>query len=413
MNKQIFGFLLLIPLLTSAQEGTFSPYSFFGLGLNTFKGTVENRSMGGISVMADSIHLNLKNPAAYADLQYTAFTGGMTHNTLTLSDSENNDQNTITTVDYFAIGIPINRLSVGFGLKPFSAVGYDIIENIDDQRRNFEGRGGMNDVYLSAGYKLTDRLNVGATASYKFGDIENRTIIFQQDVQFASREFNNTDMSSFNLNFGVQYDIKLNEKSDLRVSTTYRPGFEVGIENSRDLAVVTFTNDGSEVPVNEVSSELIDTNVELPTRLGIGFGITRERNWGVGLEYNFESEPDFSNMPFNKVNNLSYSSTSSFKLGGYYIPRYNDPQKYFNRVNYRLGLRYEELPFSIGGEQVEEYGISFGVGLPAGRIFTNANLGVEYGFRGKVSDNLVEEEFLSLFLSFSFNDLWFQDRKFN
>ena len=413
MSKKFFGFLLLISLLTNAQEGAFSPYSFYGVGLNTFKGTVENRSMGGISVMSDSIHLNLRNPASYADLDYTAFTGGMTYNSITLENNAGEDQNTLTTVDYFAIGIPINKLSIGFGLKPFSAVGYDINENREGIRRSFEGRGGVNDVFLSAGYKLTDRLNIGATASYKFGDIENRTVIFQQDVQFASREFNNTDLSSFNVSLGAQYDIKLNEKYDLRTSVTYRPKFDIGVENSRDLAVVTFGNDGSEVPVNEVSSELLDTTVEIPTRLGVGFGIGEKRNWGVGLEYTFEDEPDFTSMPFNNRDDLTYESTNSIKLGGFYVPRYNDPQKYFNRVNYRFGLRYDELPISISGEQVEEYGISFGIGLPAGRIFTNANLGVEYGFRGKVSSNLVKEEFLSLFLSFSFNDLWFQDRKFN
>ena len=413
MGKQFFGFLLLICFYANAQEGAFSPYSFYGLGLKSFKGTVENRSMGGISVMSDSIHLNLRNPAAYADLEYTAFTGGLTYNTITLNNDSAEDQNTITTVDYFGVGIPINKLSVGFGIKPFTSVGYDINETLDDGQRNFEGRGGMNDVYFSAGYKLTDRLNIGATASYKFGDIENRTVIRQNQIQFRSREFNNTDMSSFNVNLGAQYDYKLNEKYDLRASLTYRPGFDVGIENSKNLAVITFRNDGSEVVVNDQDTELIDTSVEIPTRLGLGLGIGQERKWGIGVEYVYESEPDFTNMPFNNTDNLAYEATSSFKLGGFYVPRYNDPQKYYNRVNYRLGLRYNQLALSLGGEQVEEYGITFGVGLPAGRIFTNANLGVEYGFRGKVSNNLVEEEFLSLFLSFSFNDLWFQDRKYN
>ena len=47
--------------LIFSQSGSLSPYSFYGIGENTFKGTMENRSMGGLNVYSDSIHLNLTN----------------------------------------------------------------------------------------------------------------------------------------------------------------------------------------------------------------------------------------------------------------------------------------------------------------------------------------------------------------
>jgi long-subunit fatty acid transport protein len=37
------------------------------------KGTVENRSMAGIAVEQDSIHINLQNPASFANLKFTTF----------------------------------------------------------------------------------------------------------------------------------------------------------------------------------------------------------------------------------------------------------------------------------------------------------------------------------------------------
>jgi hypothetical protein len=43
---------------------TSSPYSFYGIGDVRFKGTVENRSMAGVAVEQDSIHMNLENPAS-------------------------------------------------------------------------------------------------------------------------------------------------------------------------------------------------------------------------------------------------------------------------------------------------------------------------------------------------------------
>ena len=57
--------IAIIGFTAYAQQGTASPYSFYGIGTLKFKGTVENRSMGGLSVYLDSIHVNLKNPAAY------------------------------------------------------------------------------------------------------------------------------------------------------------------------------------------------------------------------------------------------------------------------------------------------------------------------------------------------------------
>ena len=70
MLKQIiFAVMLLITGISIAQNGTTSPYSFFGIGEQKFKGTAENRAMGGLSVYSDSIHLNIQNPASVAKLQ--------------------------------------------------------------------------------------------------------------------------------------------------------------------------------------------------------------------------------------------------------------------------------------------------------------------------------------------------------
>ena len=37
-------------ILAFSQSGTSSPYSFYGIGSKTFKGSIDNRSMGGLSV---------------------------------------------------------------------------------------------------------------------------------------------------------------------------------------------------------------------------------------------------------------------------------------------------------------------------------------------------------------------------
>ena len=77
IKKIIVSACLLISFVSFAQQGA-SPYSFFGIGDVRFKGTLENRSMAGVSVEQDSIHLNIENPASYASLRQTTFTVGGT-----------------------------------------------------------------------------------------------------------------------------------------------------------------------------------------------------------------------------------------------------------------------------------------------------------------------------------------------
>jgi hypothetical protein len=70
IKKIIVSACLLLSLVSFAQEGTASPYSYYGIGDVRFKGTVENRSMG-VAVEQDSIHINLQNPASFANLKMT------------------------------------------------------------------------------------------------------------------------------------------------------------------------------------------------------------------------------------------------------------------------------------------------------------------------------------------------------
>ena len=80
---------------------------------------------------------------------------------------------------------------------------------------------------------------------------------------------------------------------------------------------------------------------------------------------------------------------------------------------YRAGIHFENTGLKINNESINEFGISFGVGLPVGSFFSNANLGIEVGQRGTTNQNLVKENFINLQISLSLNDRWFVKRKYN
>jgi len=412
IKKTIFFTLLLFSVLVNAQENTSSPYSFFGVGLNKFNGTAENRAMGGMSIASDSIHINLQNPAGYGKLGLTTYALGGSHSTVNLETSNSSDKASSTTFDYLAMAFPAGKFGFGLGVIPYTSVGYELEDITDESSSRFTGSGGLNKLFLAAGYEVTKELRVGVEGSYNFGNIQNKNLLFQDGLQFGTRETNRSDLSGFKVNFGAQYEKLLESGLQLTGSVSFSPETKIDSENERQLATLIINTENTDILADLREIDVEDSELTLPSELKVGGGIGQPRKWFAGIEYGRKSSSDFTNRSF-ELNNVVYTDANSYKLGGYFIPNYNDITSYFKRIVYRAGVRYEKTGLNINNEDVNEFGISFGVGLPAGSFLTNVNLGVEYGQRGTTSNNLVQEQFVNVFLSLSLNDKWFVRRRFD
>ena len=435
IKKIIMVFVCVFATQAYAQEGSASPYSFYGIGSLNFKGTVENRSMGGISVYNDSIHLNLRNPAAYGGKNLAVYNNesrpiiysvGGSHSNIKLQSNSNSDRTSTSTFDYLAVAIPLGKLGFGFGLLPYSSVGYKL-ENSNtngDLGNRYKGEGGVNRTYLSFGYQLTNKLSIGATADYNFGNIKNSSIEFQYNTNnelliYQTREDNKSSLSGLSFNLGAYYTTKLNDKLEIQTSLTYTPESKLKSTNKRSFSTFTFDPFGNENELNTIDSDLESQGLEttdliIPSKLTIGVGIGEPRNWFAGLDYTTQQTSDFSNRLYD-YQNATFENSSTISLGGFYIPKFNAFSGYFKRVTYRGGLRFEKTGLKVNNQSIKEFGISFGLGLPVGSgrdFFSNVNLGFEIGERGTTSQNLIKENFVNFQLSLSLNDRWFEKRKY-
>jgi long-subunit fatty acid transport protein len=68
IKKLIIAACLLLSVVSFAQQGTLLLILIMVLVM-LYKGTAEIRSMAGIAVEQDSIHLNIDNPASYSNLK--------------------------------------------------------------------------------------------------------------------------------------------------------------------------------------------------------------------------------------------------------------------------------------------------------------------------------------------------------
>ncbi|WP_369997159.1 hypothetical protein [Winogradskyella sp.] len=439
IKRLIVVCIAIISSSAFAQQGTASPYSFYGIGTLKFKGTVENRSMGGMGVYLDSIHVNLRNPAAYVGKNVDAFpydgesrpvkftVAGTMSDTKLKSNSGEGETNS-STFDYIALSVPMGKFGFGFGLLPYTAVGYklDDINDDGDIENRFRGEGGLNRVFAGLGYQISEKLGFGVDFSYNFGNIQNAAIEFAYTpegelVQYQTREDNRSDLSGLSLNFGLAYKTMVSEKLELSATATYAPQSKLSSENQRfynTIVINTTTNVEGTINTSEADLEadgLKNTKLNLPSRFSLGAGLGKPKSWFVGAEYTLQNTSNFSNPIFS--NDVStFENASQVAIGGFYIPDYDAFSGYFKRVVYRAGINFANTGLVIKDESIKEFGISFGLGLPVGRgddFFSNANFGLEIGKRGTTNKNLVQENFINFNISLSLNSRWFRQRKYN
>merc|ERR1712173_299370 len=141
---------------------------------------------------------------------------------------------------------------------------------------------------------------------------------------------------------------------------------------------------------------LRNTELKIPTTTTLGLGFGEEKKWFMGAEYSFQQFSSFENR-FLGQDNVTYQDAKSYALGGHFIPDYTALSGYFKRVTYRAGLRYDVTGLVVNEKEINNFGITFGLGLPlSGTItdrFSNLNIGFELGRRGTTDANLIEESY--------------------
>ena len=390
--------------------------------------------MGGVSVYNDSIHMNFRNPASYPgknmfsfnnEGRLVKFTVGLGHSETDLKTSTNSSETTNTSFEYLGLNVPMGKFGFGFGLIPFSSVGYKLqSSNVENQLQyKYSGNGGLNKAFLGFAYQLSDNLAIGFDAKYNFGNIQNSALEYLYDdeslpLDYQAREQNRSDLSGVNFNFGLIFRGGITENLELHASLAHSPDYNLSSRNSRTFAsVVINPNTQIEFPVNEINVDLetlgLDkTDLSMPSVTIFGLGISKPKKWFIGAEYTSITSSVFSNDLIS-IENSEFEDSSKISFGGFYIPDYASFSKFWNRVVYRAGFYSEKTGLVINNESINEFGISFGLGIPAGGLFSNVNTTVDFGKRGTTNEDLVEENFVNFQLSLSLNDRWFIKRKYN
>ena len=385
MKKNLFYIILSLISINSFSQGSASPYSFYGIGSLNFNGTTENRAMGRLSMVTDSIHMNFRNPASFTGNDLKAFNneGRLVKFTVSVGNSDINfktqnasAKSTTTSFDYLGMSVPMGKFGMGFGLIPHSSVGYKL-ESLDDDdliKYKYSGKGGLNKVLLGLAYQFSESLALGMNFDYNFGNIQNNGVEFLYDddsepLDYHSREANRSDLSGFSYNLGITFKPMLTDLIQLHSAFTYSPDYNLNSDNSRTFSsIVINSNSGEEYPINEINVDLEslglkETNLSMPSKTSIGFGIGKIKKWFIGTEYTFVNTSVFKSDLIN-IDNSSYEDGSTISFGGYFIPEFSSFNNLLKRIVYRSGIYFEKTGLIINDQSISEVGMTFGVGIP-------------------------------------------------
>lgn len=433
MNKHrliLYVWLCMAALHAAAQtNGSNSPYSRFGLGSLKDQSQGFNRAMGGVAMgFRDGNRINMQNPASYSGIDSLSFIFdvGITLQNANFKSGGSSVNAHNTTLDYINAGFRLSRgFGFSFGFMPFTSIGYNFSESkylgshfnsgsTLTYTNSYTGDGGIHQAYVGFGWNPVADLSIGANFGYIWGNYEQSIAQTFYDNGTATTSSNglqrqiDADISSYKIDIGVQYPIRIGKNDVLTAGATYSIGHTI---NSPAHYYSYVTN-------GDTTKSTIEKAFDLPTAYGAGLAWAHKDQWKVGLDVTHQQWGD-ARMP-QVIDNRFVSTSENYlnrtkvAVGAEWLPeRYSN--KYLRRVMYRVGASFATPYFRVNGHDgPREYTVTAGFGLPITNQFNNRsvlNISFQWGRFAAPASSLITENYLRLNVGITFNERWFMKWK--
>lgn len=429
-----------------------SPYSRIGLG------NIYTPTMGGSMGLAGATGANLltteisaQNPATYCYLFKSVLDVGISGRFLTLDDGTETFTSGEGNLSHLAFGFsPDNNFSKhdwGFstGILPVSTSQYNIEQTtasadtlLGDLMSQYTGTGGLFKYFVGLSYGLEfnkdtlvtlnkkgeadssrfyrNEFSIGMNYEYLFGSIYNTTIAsFPDQVNSVDTKYQRqTSMQGGGIRAGITYQRRVGRVNNLNAGASFAPGLDL-----RGTQSVSWFN------INQFGTiqQITDTLYYAPDVAGT---ITTAPELNIGLAFNNYRQRSIDSVKFHVTAEFSYQDWSKYagflysdslasmyriKVGAEVIPpRRDEVGKSLIPIIYRAGFYYGTSYLVIDGQQLTEFGMTFGTGIP----MRGSRVNLAVGFSQRGAAGLIRENYVNLQAGFNISDYnWFIKRKQN
>lgn len=430
MKKTIISALICATVVTaSAQSGTNSPYSQYGLGVLSDQSQGFNRGMGGVGIgMRFSNQVNTLNPASYSSIDSLTmiFDAGLSGQVTNFK--ENGVRLNANNADFeYVVGSfrLFPKVGMSFGVLPFTNIGY----NYNSQRvvgtdqngqatsmstETHQGSGGIHEAFVGAGWNVYKGLSLGANIGYLWGSYDKYVTVSNSDayVNTVQRTYN-ANVHSYKITLGAQWEQKWDKNNVTTFGVTYGIGHSL---NSDPELITTITN--PQTSVTTYDTVRVADGLHLPSTIGVGMAWTYKNSFTVGLDYTLQKwgSCDFPEMDSNTGKYVMKSDVlrdrHKVTLGAQWIPN-PTVRSFFKRVNYRMGVSYNTPYVKVNGmDGPKEIGVSAGFGIPIVNKWNNRSMfNISAQWVHASAKHLITENTFRINIGLTFTENWFMKWK--
>jgi hypothetical protein len=407
MNRFLTIFFLVAAAKTQAQDYN-APYSIYGVG--DLEQRFYDRSIGmansSVSLLSSPHYQFLKNPASLSGLERSNIyvNLALTGRTITYAGTpigESNNKSRDMSIKSFSVATKVNSFwASSIGFMPFSYTGYrytakkDIEGSDDTYDGDYEGDGGLYNIYWNNAVSIGKHFSVGVRSSFIFGSL-NRTETLTGEALASSIVTKTRDYyNNFRFEFGSIYNTQLTKNWKIALGGKFTTKAKLNSERTVSIT------EGTTVIKKD---ELVKSDpFNLPVAYDAGISFTHKNRLTLAVDYNYQSWADL------KQRGYGYSLIDSRRLSA--------GVQFSNQVE-RWGRRYEKNYVQAGffthnsylrirNTPVNEIGGSIGYGgYLTGSLFYG--LSVEAGRRGTINNGLIKENYVQATLTLSLREFLF------
>jgi hypothetical protein len=286
-----------------------------------------------------------------------------------------------------------DKLAIGVGLVPTikndQEASYVITGDGRNATKKIKTTGNLSEANFILSYAFNKKFAVAAVAAYSFGMITDQfSLNYSEEGYEDINILTNYKIYGNLFAFHTFYRFNENLFSGLRIKFP---------------AKLTLRTEQESINSSQYVDDYRKLTIPLQTNFGLSYRI--DETILAGLDFDYQNWA--TGYKIDNISPAGFNNSYRISLGVESMPTGRRFVPYYQKMYYRGGLYFGQLNVASNDNNVYEYGLGIGLGLPILTPYNRIDLAMQYGKKGSISTNSVTENVFKINISITASSLWF------